>query len=432
MKFKNNFDRIFFFKIPTYLFILLPIFLISGPLFSDLSVSLIAILFFLYCLKYKNFSYFNNIYFYFFLAFYTYINLNSLFNNFNFDSIKISIFYFRFGVFVLALYYLLKLDNKFLKAFFHCLLFCFSILIIDGFWQFFFEKNLLGWPKVHEYRISSLFRDELILGSYISRLFPLLFGLGYLFYSNEKLKFFFLIIIFILSEILIFLSGERTSFFLINLSAFFIIFFSTKLKTLRFITLIISLFIIFLIGLFNDKAKVRMVDLTLNQMMPKKEINSHDDNKKIRQFHIFSIQHTHHYITAYRIYNDNKFTGVGVKNFRNFCNLESYRVSDLSCSTHPHNTYIQLLSETGLIGLSFLIIIIIFFSINLIKHIKKRFNKSYHFNDFEICILSGVLITLWPLVPTGNFFNNWLSIIYYISLPIIFWSFSYNKDKIKL
>ena len=46
---------------------------------------------------------------------------------------------------------------------------------------------------------------------------------------------------------------------------------------------------------------------------------------------------------------DNKILGVGVKNFRNFCNVEKYKV-DRSCTTHPHNTYIQILAETGIIG----------------------------------------------------------------------------------
>ena len=46
------------------------------------------------------------------------------------------------------------------------------------------------------------------------------------------------------------------------------------------------------------------------------------------------------YVTAYKIFLDNKVFGVGVKNFRNFCSDEKYEVSSLSCSTHPHNIYI--------------------------------------------------------------------------------------------
>ena len=420
MLLKNQTDGLIFFKIPTFLFTLLPFFLISGPFLSDLSVSLISIIFLIYCFKYKNFSYFKNNYFYIFLAFCIYLILNSLLNNFNINSFKTSIFYFRFGVFVIAIFVFLKFDNQFLKSFYNILLISFSILIMDGFWQYFFEINLLGWPKVDSYRISSLFGDELILGSYISRLFPILFALGILYHKKNRIKFTFLILIFILAEVLIFLSGERTSFFYLNISAIFIIFFSTNLKIIRLATMIFSILIIILISLFNEKAKIRIIDKTINQIVP--EYSKNLDSNKEQQIYIFSKQHTHHYISAYKMFVNNKLFGVGLKNFRNFCDLKPYKVSNLSCSTHPHNTYIQLLSETGLVGTMFVLIVLAILIINLLRHIKMRFLKSFYFNDFEICILSGILITIWPFAPSGNFFNNWLCVIYFLSLPIFFWS----------
>ena len=76
---------------------------------------------------------------------------------------------------------------------------------------------------------------------------------------------------------------------------------------------------------------------------------------------IFSKQHTHHYLSAYKMFLDNKLIGVGIKNFRHFCGDEKYEVSNLSCSTHPHNTYIQVLAETIPIGLSFLLIALFLF-----------------------------------------------------------------------
>ena len=423
----NSFDNLIFYRLPSFLFCLLPVFLITGPFLSDLAVSLIAILFLIYCFKIKDFSSFKNKYFYFFLTFYIYLCLNSFFNNFNLDSLKISVFYFRFGIFVIAIIALLKFDKKFLKFFFYILLFCFIILIADGFWQYFFGINLFGIEKTHEHRISSFFGEELILGSYLSRLFPILFALGYYFYYNKKFKFSLLILIFVLSEILIFLSGERTSFFFINLSALFIIFFSKNLKLLRMTTLLISIVMIFFISLFDQTAKKRIIDKTFNEIIPKIENNINENGVIEKKFFIFSKHHTHHYISAYRMFKDNIVFFLGVKNFRNFCHLEKYNISELSCSTHPHNTYLQLLTETGITGFSFLFFLLILFSFKVILHFIKLFSKSSYFNDFQICLLSGILITLWPFVPSGNFFNNWLSIIYYLSLPIFFWSVNLNS-----
>ena len=419
-------EKFIFYNFPVILFILIPLFLITGPFLSDLSVSLISLLFLIYCLKEKNFSYFKNKYFYFFLLFWGYLILNSLINNFNFDSLKISFFYFRYGVFVIAIVSLLNVNDKFIKYFFYCIFFCFTILILDGFFQYLVGENIFGLKSNHPTRISSFFGEELILGSYLSRLWPIFFGLSIFIIKKKNKSFFFLIIIFILSEVLIFLSGERAAFFFINLSAIFVIFFSQKLLKLRLIILTISLLMIITLSYFNPSAKERIIDKTINQM------NITDASGKINSsdiqdgFYIFSRQHTRHYISGLKMFMDNKILGVGVKNFRNFCNDDRYK-KRLSCSTHPHNFYVQILSELGIIGFSFLIFTLIYFLKFVFKHILSKIKGKNYFTDFEICVLSGILIFLWPLVPTGNIFNNWLNITVILYLPFLIWSRELNK-----
>jgi hypothetical protein len=67
-------------------------------------------------------------------------------------------------------------------------------------------------------RVSSFFGHELIMGSYLSRLSPLVFGLYILNKNYNKFFSFFIFALFVLIEGLVFLSGERTSFFIINFS----------------------------------------------------------------------------------------------------------------------------------------------------------------------------------------------------------------------
>ena len=186
ISYKENF---FFYKIPTILFSLLPLFLVTGPLLSDLSISIISILFLIYCFIKKNFTFFQNKYFYFFLIFWIYLIINSLFNNFNLNSIKISIFFFRYGVFVIAIATLLQFNHNFIKHFFYCILFCFTILLLDGYFQYFNPSggNIIGLSSRSAGRVSSFFGEELILGSYLSRLWPIFFGLS-IFLINKKSK----------------------------------------------------------------------------------------------------------------------------------------------------------------------------------------------------------------------------------------------------
>ena len=65
------------------------------------------------------------------------------------------------------------------------LIFFILILLIDSTIQFFTTKNLIGLPIIDEktYRISSFFGSELILGSYVSKLFPVIISL--IFFSKD-------------------------------------------------------------------------------------------------------------------------------------------------------------------------------------------------------------------------------------------------------
>ena len=415
MIFNSTQENFIFFRIPVILFSLMPFFLITGPFLSDLSVSLISVLFLIYCLKRNNFSYFNHKYFYFFLIFWIYLIFNTLINNFNLDSFKISFFYFRYGIFVIAIATFLKEDYKFIKYFFYCIFICFTILVLDGIYQYFAGENILGWKSIS--RTSSFFGDEKILGSYLSRLWPIFFGLSIFIFKKENKLYLFVILIFILSEVLIFLSGDRTAFFYINLSAIFVILFSQKLFKLRLITLLSSILILVIISFINPAAKERVFDQTIKQMRGVEERLPNET-----EIFIFSRTHTHHYISALKMFLDNKVLGIGVKNFRNFCNDEKYKLSVDSCSTHPHNTYIQILSETGIVGFLFLLTVLIYFCKYILKHFILKFKGKYYFNDFEICILSGIAIYLWPIVPTGNIFNNWLNIAMILNFPFLIWS----------
>ena len=426
MVFKSQKEKFIFYNVPVALFSLLPFFLITGPFLSDFSISLISLLFLIFSLKKKNFFYFKNKFFYIFLIFWAYLIFNSLINNFNLDSFKISFFYFRYGVFVIAIFALLTFDDKFIKYFFYCILFCFVVLILDGFYEYFFGENIMGWSNAESSRVSSFFGEEKILGSYLSRLWPIFFGIYILIFKEKNLLFILFVLVFILSEALIFLSGDRTAFFNINLSAIFIILFSQKLLKLRLITLSLSILLLIIISLINPTAKERVFDQTIKQMNLVK-----DKEKPFTEgLYIFSKEHTDHYIAAYRMYLDNKILGVGVKNFRKICKYEKYKVSESSCAPHPHNTYVQILSETGIIGFLFLLTALIYFSKNLVKHLVLKIRGNPYFTDFEICVLSGIAIYLWPIIPTGSIFNNWLNILLIMNLPFLIWSKQSKKTTI--
>lgn len=408
-----------FAKLSSYLICMMPILLVSGPFLSDFFLSIISLIFIFYCYINKNFKYFRHFYFKLFIFFYSICILATLFSDYFSNSFLSSFFYIRFAIFVLIFYFILNLNSKIIVNLFYILLITYVILVLDSFFQYQTGYNIIGIPKKGE-RLSSFFGTELIIGSYLVRFAPILIGLFFLndnFNKNKFKSFLFWLLIFT-TLIIIFLSGERASFFYSILLLFYLL---LMLKNYFFkITIILILFALSVLSIinFDESIKNRMIKQTQIQVGLK-------ENKVI----VFSTEHQGHYLVALDLFKNNPFLGVGPKNFRKHCfgNI-NYAKKPYICSSHPHNTYIQLLSETGLIGflfVAFIFLIILFYSA---KHLYlKIFKKKIYFTNSEVCFLAAFLITLWPIVPNGNFFNNFLNIIYFFPVALFLWSRSSDK-----
>ena len=128
---------------------------------------------------------------------------------------------------------------------------------------------------------------------------------------------------------------------------------------------------------------------------------------------------------AINIFSENPWLGSGIKSFRNLCNKIEFNKNLINdyCATHPHNIYIQLLAENGIFVFIFVFSIWIFSSLGLLKLF---FNKSLH-NTLVYILLAGFFINLFPIIPSGNIFNNYLSVIMFY--PVGFFLYFQNKIK---
>ena len=417
MIFSFNLKIFFFNKLPSFLFLLVPLSLISGPFLSDFSVSLSALIFLFYTIKYKEFAYFKNIPLILFFIFCLYcVMISTFIAKDSFLSFQSSLFYFRIGVFSCVVWYLIDYEKKILKYFYYTLFLCFSILVIDGYFQYYMGYNTLG-GRLFWFRVSSFFGDELILGSYMARLTPLFFAL-FLLRKHSRTEIILAILLLILTTGLIFISGERTAFFFHLLSMIFIVLLTKKLKFIKYLILGSVIIIIVIFSLSNTGLKKRMLNAPINLM---------DINKNAQ--YIFTPAHDSLMRTAYKMFLDKPVFGHGPKMFRVICKDEKYATGASPCMTHPHNFYIQLLAETGIIGFLFLfcaLSYVIYCSLRQLKNI--IFKEQRYLTNYQVCLLACLLITVWPLSPNGNFFNNWLMICY--SLPVGFYLHSiYGKNR---
>ena len=117
------------------------------------------------------------------------------------------------------------------------------------------------------------------------------------------------------------------------------------------------------------------------------DIDSNDINSKYittDKFYAFTPHHQSHYDTAIEMFKSKPYIGNGTKTFR----FECLKINPKSCSTHPHNTYIQLLSENGLLGfIPVLLVFIILCYILLKDFIFYYFKRIKTINDANLCLI---------------------------------------------
>jgi len=286
----------------------LPLALLTGPFIPDLFICLIGISVTSLIINEKKYIYLKNKYFIFFLFFCLYLIVRSLFAESVVISLESSLFYFRFGLFAICIWYLIDHNNKFIKNFSIFFLITFSFALLDGYYQYFNDISIFGVGHPGA-RLSLSFNDKAILGGYLARLFPLLLAVLIYNFDLKKYYIFLILLILILADVLIFISGERTALGLLFLSTIFIIVFLSKYKKIRFLTFLVSLVIMTSLAIFNPNIKERNIDKTINQLT--------DGNSGTIQ--IFSKIHQSYIIGSWKMFIDNPLVGQGPKMYRILC-----------------------------------------------------------------------------------------------------------------
>jgi hypothetical protein len=371
----------------------------------------------------------------FMVIFYLIILTSLLLTEYFKNSFLASFFYFRYFLLSLSIYYLLMKYDFFIRIFSYSLIFTMLIILIDSFIQYVYGSNIFGYSAIGQKSIDPLkivnitgfFDQEKKLGSYLIRFLPL--TLAVIFWQNKKVNNLFAIGLILFTGSTIFLTSERTALFLFFLVS--IAYFLVSKRRLVFISLLISMLI--LLFSTNPGHKYKLINFTIKQIQD--SYDNKQDNVNVKpSFFFYSVEHENLIYTSIKIFEENFLFGSGVKTFYQEChNLKKNKLKELAptkrgnklvCSTHPHSTYFQLLSDVGIFGFLIIFIYLSHIIVTIFKmlfKIKKegRYFLSYYFVNI------GMLINLLPLIPSGSFFNNWICLI--ITYLFGFWLFVKSK-----
>jgi O-antigen ligase len=408
-------------KFISFLFIITPLLLITGPFLSDLAVVICSIY---YIFNIKKINLLKDYHFLIglFIIFYLVVLFNSFRFEYYMESIKSFTFYFRFLLFTLVISHLISKERKIIDDFFNIGLTAIFLVFLTGFIEFIFIRydylqNLVQFYDKREallatpYRIGGLFGDEKIMGGYISKIFPVVFGSFFIkfSYKNDNKNKFILAIFGFISFFTIIISGDRAPLVIFIFTLFLIFCFVTNLRKLILVSGVVTLLLGSTLIFLDPIIKERTINQTYRSIS-----GGYNDNKLT----LISKSYEGHYKAALIIFNEYPYFGSGIKGFRNQCFDNHIDKGGVICTTHPHNTYFQFLSETGLFGFVILVglFFYLFYKIICIYLINRK-NISEYYGDAKIIFLIHIFMFIWPLTTSGSFFNNYNSIFY--TLPII-------------
>ena len=122
------------------------------------------------------------------------------------------------------------------------------------------------------------------------------------------------------------------------------------------------------------------------------------------------------YKSGLAVFKDYPIFGVGNKNYRVITtkNIETKINDNYLLNTHPHQIYIEFLSEHGLVGS--VILLSIFFYL-IFKNFKIIILTR---NSIQLGCFTYVVLNFMPILPSGSFFNDFSSSLFWINLSIMY------------
>lgn len=361
---------------------------------ADLWLTLLSLSFLVRCYITKEWNWAKQWWFKITIIFWLYCLLSAFFSPYLLNSLTESFFWIRFPLYAAAAQVWLGRQYEvrvlmFTSIFASMIIMCIILgleIVID--------------PK-YDYRLTWPYGDHMP-GSYLSKISLQVYCvILVIFFNRIHLKNFFLGMIAFLSLSIIFLTGERMNF-IIRLGAGILSLFCWNYK-IKKVFYFVSLVCLLTMMLFIIHPPMTKIYQTFVNKIP-----------------ILNIEKSNPYWESWRgglqqgI--ENPMIGLGVASHRKHCssmissNLEWLPGKNI-CINHPHNFYIQLFAETGLVGLILGTLMIFFI-------LKSTYNSRINNPTCPIHSTAFIvpLLLFFPIQQTGNFFGQWGNLFIWFSI----------------
>jgi len=331
----------------------------------------------------------------------------------------------------LILYFVLKLliEKGYLKykIFFISSSFFCLFVSLDIIFQYFMGVDVFGYESPTARKLSGPFHEELIAGSYIQRFSLFLLFLFPVFYKikNKIILSFVCLFLFSLILISLIIAGNRIPFLLFLITIFLIIITEKQLKKYIWFILLFGSIVFTTLFYTNKNININFKNFFRETTVIFKVINPINLFKNYSFDRANLPEHFDEFESFYDTWHMNKYIGGGVRSFRLNCpkrkNIYIGATPESSergtCNTHPHNYYLEILTELGLVG--FIISLVI---ISRVLWGYVYFNSFFDNNSIQRKIIIPFFMLffaeIFPLKSSGSFFASSNSTFIFILLAV--------------
>ncbi len=316
----------------------------------------------------------------------------------------------------------LKFNLFFISSSFFCL-----FVSLDIIFQYFVGVDIFGYESPTTRKLSGPFHEELIAGSYIQRFSLFLLFLFPIFYKIKNRIILPSICLFLFSLIFvsIIMSGNRVPFVLFLITIFLIVITEKQLKKYLWFILLFGSMVFAILFYTNKSININFKNFFRETAIIVKVINPVNLFKDYDFNRADLPEHFDEFESFYDTWHMNKFIGGGVRSFRLNCpkrkNIYIGPTPESSergtCNTHPHNYYLEILTELGLVGFIMFLLIISKVLWNYIN-LNNVFEKNSIQRKIIVPFFMLLLVEIFPLKSSGSFFASSNSTFIFILLGV--------------
>lgn len=379
---------------------LLPALLLFSRAIADITILLIGILFLISSFQQQDWQWAKQPWFRFSLLFWAYLLLvNVPFSVDPADSLLYAITFMRWPLFAAAISCWLLLSQVRQQHFLIALLATSLFIGLDTGWQFVTGVDWFGIPAAPDNRLTGPFRNP-VAGIMMVRVeFILLFAVAvFACLKSAARQTLYIAGMLMAFLVLIFITGERMAFILcIAGSLLVLIGFTLQYplnRKLIFLGCLLLATLIIALSLWLPETAHRMIFSSVDKLQNFRD----SDYGQVFQ-------------GAIEVWQYYPWLGSGLHSYQSVCNeLGVLASSEMHC-THPHNLYLQIGAETGLVGVGLFSLLVLSIFYQAMAPLWQQ--KSWLLMTISMAIL---LLSFWPLIGGISILNNWVAALVWLGV----------------